>query len=244
MGRDARLARAKRRFVVRPLVRIARFVRWARPLVIFLVALTAARSSIADWHDVPTQSMEPTILAGDRIAVNKLAYGLKVPFTTTYLAHWDEPAANELVVFFDPVNGTRMVKRVIAGPGDRVELRRNRLLVNGEAVPAAPVTAAAIGADDLSDAPPHVFAREQVDGSVRTIMTQPARRARRSFSEVVVPAGHYFVMGDNRDNSGDSRVFGFVPRDRIVGRVTGVALSFDKDGGYRPRWGRFARGVK
>jgi signal peptidase I len=240
MKREARLARAKRRLVLRTV----KFVRWARPLVIFLIVLSAARSSIADWHDVPTQSMEPTILAGDRIAVNKLAYGLKVPFTTAHLVRWDEPAANEVVVFFDPVGEKRMVKRVIAGPGDRVELRRNRLFVNGRVVPIAPVTAAAIGADDLSDPPPHVFGRERVGSDVRTIMTQPARRSRRSFGEVRVPAGHYFVMGDNRDNSGDSRVFGFVALDRIVGRVTGVALSFDKDGGYRPRWRRFVRGVK
>src|SRR5450755_3383604 len=100
--------------------------------IVFIVVLFAAfRSAIADWNDVPTGSMIPTILEGDRIFVNKLAYDLKAPFTTTHLFTWANPNRGEVVVFFSPSDGVRLVKRVIAIPGDVVELRDNRLFLNG-----------------------------------------------------------------------------------------------------------------
>src|SRR6187200_2349564 len=96
--------------------------------------------AFADWNDVPTGSMEPTILPGDRILVNKLAYGLRVPFTHTWLARWDDPSAGEIVIFASPKDGTRLVKRVIAGPGDTIELRNNVLVINGVAQAYSPLT--------------------------------------------------------------------------------------------------------
>jgi signal peptidase I len=87
-------------------------------------------SAIADWNDVPTGSMNPTILAGDRIFVNKLAYDLRISFTTWRLAHWDNPRRGEIVVFFSPVDGTRLVKRVIGVPGDVIAMNGNRLYIN------------------------------------------------------------------------------------------------------------------
>jgi len=216
---------------------------WLRPLIIVVVILSALRSSLADWNDVPTQSMEPTILVGDRIAVNKLAYGLKVPFTTWHLAHWDAPQRGEIVVFYSPRDGERMVKRIIGVPGDEIALRDNRLYINGEPVVVEPSTAGEVDASDLTDAYPALFGMERLDDEAHPVMFQPARPAVRSFAPIRVPAGQYLLMGDNRDNSADSRFFGLVPRDRILGRVFGVAISLDKDGSYRPRWGRFFRGV-
>src|SRR4051794_2376136 len=105
---------------------------WVRPFATILLVLCAMRSSLADWNDVPTGSMRPTILEGDRIFVNKLAYDLKVPFTTLRLARWSEPARGEVVVFFSPANGDRLVKRVVGLPGDTVELRANQLWINGQ----------------------------------------------------------------------------------------------------------------
>jgi len=94
-----------------------------RPMLILALVLFCVRSSLADWNDVPTGSMKPTILEGDRVFVNKLAYGLKVPFTTWHLAEWANPKRGDIVVFFSPHDGTRLVKRVVALPGDVVELR-------------------------------------------------------------------------------------------------------------------------
>jgi signal peptidase I len=105
-----------------------------RPLVITVLIMFAVRSSLADWNDVPTGSMKPTILEGDRVFVNKLAYDLKVPFTTLHIAEWSAPHRGDIVVFYSPKDGTRLVKRTIGLPDDVVELRNNRLLINGEQV--------------------------------------------------------------------------------------------------------------
>jgi signal peptidase I len=102
--------------------------RETKALALTIIILTAVRSAIADWNDVPTGSMNPTIVQGDRVFVNKLAYDLKVPFTTWHLAQWSNPKRGDIVVFFSPVDGTRLVKRVIGLPGDKIELANDRLL--------------------------------------------------------------------------------------------------------------------
>jgi signal peptidase I len=185
------------------------------PLAIIVLVLTSFRSAIADWNIVPTGSMNPSIIEGDRIFVNKLAYGLKVPFTTWHLAHWDAPERGEIVVFNSPTDGTRLVKRVVGLPGDTIEMRNEILFINGERVNYQFVTPSTID--------------EQLDGRTHPILINPAVRAMRSFGPVKVPAEHYFMLGDNRDNSGDSRYVGFVPRDSIVGRSSRVVLSFDPE---------------
>jgi signal peptidase I len=103
-------------------------IRWW--LVIGLVVFSL-RSSLADWSDVPTGSMKPTILEGDRVFVNKLAYDLKVPFTTRHLAEWRNPHRGDIVVFYSPRDGQRLVKRVVGLPGDLIELRRDGLVQRG-----------------------------------------------------------------------------------------------------------------
>src|SRR5437588_10498638 len=112
-----------------------------RPLLVLALVLFSLRSSLADWNDVPTGSMKPTILEGDRVFVNKLAYDFKVPFTTWHLAQWDNPKRGDIVVFYSPHDGKRLVKRVIGLPGDVVELRRDRLLLNGNPVEYEPIDA-------------------------------------------------------------------------------------------------------
>src|SRR5262249_34269477 len=91
---------------------------WIRPCAVIAAVVFPFKSAIADWNWVPTGSMKPTILEGDLVFVNKLAYDLKVPFTLQRLAHWDDPVRGDIVVFFSPHDGTRLVKRVIALPGD------------------------------------------------------------------------------------------------------------------------------
>src|SRR5436190_3415308 len=111
---------------------VSAFRRHVVPFAFVTAVLLAARSSLADWNDVPTGSMNPTILEGDRVFINKLAYDLKVPFTTWHIAEWSQPQRGDVVVFFSPKDGQRLVKRVVALPGDTVELRDDVLLINGE----------------------------------------------------------------------------------------------------------------
>jgi signal peptidase I len=212
----------------------------AKSLLLIIIILTAVRSAIADWNDVPTGSMNPTIVQGDRVFVNKLAYDLKVPYTTWHLAQWSNPKRGDIVVFFSPVDGTRLVKRVVGLPGDKIELVNERLLINGlpsEYAPLATDTGRDVPADHDG---PRVYAREKADGMpMHPITMLPQRLALRSFAPITVPPGKYFMMGDNRDNSNDSRFWGTVDRSRIVGRATMVVMSLDRQHYFEPRWHRF-----
>lgn len=220
---------------------------WIKPVGMVVLIVATFRSAVADWNDVPSQSMEPTILVGDRIFVNKLAYDLKVPFTSWHLAEWGGPERGDIVVFFSPLDGQRLVKRVVGLPGDEIALTDNHLFINGQPVNYAPLTSSssggAIDTGDLTDPAPWAFAVESL-GDQHSVMVQPRRRANRTFAPIKVPNGQYFMLGDNRDNSGDSRVFGLVPRGRIMGKAIGLAFSLDTHDGYAPRWKRFFRGLE
>jgi signal peptidase I len=210
-----------------------------RPILIIALVVFCIRSSLADWNDVPSGSMRPTILEGDRVYVNKLAYDLKVPFTTWHLLEWANPRRGDIVVFYSPYDGKRLVKRVIGLPGDVVELRNDGLLLNGQPIHYTP-----FGANSLFDLPTmerasHLFAIEQLPGRSHAIAIWPTVPARRDFGPLTVPAGQYFMMGDNRDDSFDSRYYGPVDRKRILGRATMAVLSFDRTRLWRPRWHRF-----
>jgi len=212
---------------------------WVRPLAITIIVTSAARSAIADWNVVPSGSMNPNIISGDRILVNKLAYGLRVPFTNWMLMEWSEPARGEVVVFFGPDSGKRLVKRVVGLPGDTIRLWNNRLVINGEFIRYA-----------LDEDTPPIDSRgayrvyiEKLPGHAHPIMVASDMRPQQSFGPVTVPEDHYFVMGDNRDNSRDSRWFGFVPRGEIVGRSSTVIISLNPDNYYLPRSDRFFRSL-
>lgn len=211
---------------------------WLRGLLVVVLIVGSLRSAVADWNDVPTGSMKPTILEGDRIFVNKLAYDLKVPFTQLRLVRWSGPARGDIVVFRSPADGTRLVKRVVGLPGDTVALVNNRLLINGRPVRYEPI--AVTDFPDFRPGPlPRRVAVERLDARDHAVMVTQGIPARRSIEPLTVPSDHYFMLGDNRDESGDSRYFGCVPGDAIAGRAVAVAVSVDLDRGLRPRWRRF-----
>ncbi len=217
--------------------RLARVWReWLLPFLCVAVVLGSFRSACADWNDVPSGSMKPTILEGDRIFVNKLAYDLKVPFTTIHLAEWGDPRRGEVVVLWSPHDGKRLVKRVVGIPGDTIETRGGRLFVNGQAASYSPLQAQGLRLAGYSG-DEAVFLSESVEGVTHPIMS--AAGFTGDFPALTVPAGRYFLMGDHRDNSFDSRYWGFAERQRIIGRALGVALSVDPEHSYRPRWQRF-----
>jgi signal peptidase I len=201
-----------------------------------ILVISSLRSALADWNDVPTGSMKPTIEVGDRVVVNKLAYDLKIPFTTIEVVKWGDPKRGDIVVLFSPQDGVRLVKRVIAVPGDRLEMRENQLFINGEAASWKPV-----GLTNDVDQGTSYVVEETVDGRSHKVMFTPAISApdKRWIEPMVVPEGQYYVMGDNRDNSNDSRFIGMIERRRIVGRALAVAFSLDRKHWLMPRLGRF-----
>ena len=225
--------------VPKRLQRAARYLwrEWIKPLGVIALIVFPLKSALADWNWVPSGSMKPTILEGDLVFVNKLAYDLKVPFTLQRLAEWDNPARGDIVVFFSPHDETRLVKRVVAVPGDTIELRNNVLLLNGKAMEYEAVNAQAYAQEIYEDARA-IVAKEQGAQRSHLVMALPSRQAARTFAPVTVPPGQYFMMGDSRDNSFDSRFWGFVERKRIVGKAKGVLLSFDKNHHYVPRFRR------
>ena len=211
---------------------------WGYSILMALIVATSFKSVIADWNVVPTGSMKPTIVEGDRIFVNKLAYDLKIPYTTWHLAQWDNPRQGDIVVFYSPADGKRLVKRVVGTPGDTVEMANNQLIINGNKLNYAPEDSSLEGSP--SDQNPHQYRLIENLGNTRhPVMVTPLRPALRSFGPVTVPENHYFMMGDNRDNSADSRFFGFVDRKQIVGQATMVVISLDLQHHYQPRWNRF-----
>lgn len=216
---------------------------WVKPIFIVLMIVGSFRSAVADWNDVPTGSMKPTILEGERIFVNKLAYDLKLPFTRIHLAVWGEPQRGDIVVLFSPADGKRLVKRVVGVPGDRIAMDDEHLVINGTPVAyesIAPAQARQLIAESGGGS---AVTRECLDARPHPVLLQSVGSPARTFRPVLVPPGHYFVLGDNRDNSFDSRWFGFVPRDSIVGRATAVVVSVDIHNSWRPRWRRFLQAI-
>jgi signal peptidase I len=195
-------------------------------IVLFALVLFASRSSFADWYVVPTGSMLPTIVEGDRIFVDKMAYRLEVPFTDIEIMQTGEPKRGDIVVFNSEKAGNRLVKRLIGEPGDRIAMYQNRLVINGVEI-------------DYTDSESELTKTEHLDNVAHIVQFLPVAEARDNFAEVVVPQGHYLVLGDNRNNSADSRFYGFVPAIEIQGRAKKVLVSLNPENYYIPRTERF-----
>lgn len=218
-------------------MKAVRLLRENKRYILFLFAIFAFRSAVADWNPVPTASMRPTILEGDVVLVDRLAYDLKVPLTDIVLARLGDPQRGDIVTFSSPADGMRLIKRVVGVPGDVVEMRDNRLIVNGEEARYAELE---------RESPAHVGQRgiaavretETVAGSARVVQWLPGLASRSSFGPVTVPKDRYLMLGDNRDNSEDSRYIGFVPRGKLIARATRVLVSADIKDRWRPRLDR------
>ena len=144
----------------------------------------------------------------------------------------------DIVVFFSPHDGIRLVKRVIGLPGDTIELRNNQLVLNGAPVAYQPITEELLRYIPAAERKSRVFASEKLPGQTHTVGGYPTAPAPRNFAPIVVPPGEYFMMGDNRDDSFDSRFYGPVKREKIVDRATAVVLSLDKSNYWMLRWKR------
>ncbi len=212
---------------------------WRMTIFFIVFVLIPIKSSLADWNWVPSGSMKPTILEGDLVYVDKTAYGLRFPLTLHRLAKWSNPQRGDIVVCFSPEDGIRLVKRVIAVPGDRIEMKNNSLFLNGRPVSYTKVDSnyTEYLSGELKNR--SILAMEDLDGATHAVMSTPTVMAKRSFGPITIPDGHYFIMGDNRDGSKDSRSFGFVERKVIIGKARGIIVSFDITDKFQPRLKRF-----
>jgi signal peptidase I len=212
-------------------------------VVVALLLAVVVRAVVVQAYKIPSKSMLPTLLVGDHILVNKFLYGVKLPGTSYRLPAVRLPERGDVVVFVPPDDPNRdFIKRVVGLPGDTVEVRAKRVYVNG--TPSEQETHA-VHVDDR----PVVDIKEGPPGAVRECaFPRPGSDVYRDwFGPCAVPPGHYFVMGDNRDQSQDSRFWGYVPMSAIRGNAFVIYWSWDWNESLpiwrRVRWGRIGDGI-
>jgi signal peptidase I len=188
-----------------------------RTFIFFLLGIFCFRTAVADWSPIPSPSMEPTIHPGDVVLVNKTLLGPAVPFTESRLVALHQPSRGDIITFQAPHEDAVYIKRVIGIPGDRIRSEGLQVYVNGQPLPLEIVD------DGLKTG--ILVARETIDGRTHTIQLDLGYGIREISEELVVPEDGYFVMGDFRNNSEDSRFFGFVPQRSILGKATRIMVS-------------------
>ena len=221
---------------------MAHWIRHNRGFLLFLLGLGLLRTAIADWNPIPSASMRPTLLEGDVVLVDRTAYALKLPLTDIALVRLGEPARGDVVTFTSPTDGTRLIKRIVALPGDVVEMREEALFINGAKAGYSWQETGLEGTEGASTSVVH--ATERLAGRDHALQFLPQRPAMRSFGPIVVPAGQYFVLGDSRDDSADSRYIGFVPGKLLIGRAHHILASADITHSWAPRAARFGQRIE
>jgi len=195
-------------------------VEYSRSFFPVLAVVFVLRSFIAEPFQIPSSSMVPTLEVGDYILVNKFVYGIRLPVLRTKVLDLSSPRRGDVMVFFPPhLNKTYYIKRVIGLPGDVVSYRSKRLYVNGEPVPVEPLAVVPEGRSRYQ------LGLAELEGDTH-LQQVNLMRPGRDFTVTVKP-GHYFMMGDNRDNSSDSRVWGQVSERDIVGKAFAVWMHWD-----------------
>jgi len=224
---------------------MAKWIRNNRGFLLFLALFGLFRTAVADWNPIPSGSMRPTLLEGDVVLVNRLAFDLKLPLTNVVVAHLGEPRRGDIVTFSSPRDGLRLIKRLVALPGDTVEMRDKVLLVNGQAADYRPI--GMVVEHPAPGAAVQALRLYETSAS-RTHVVQwlhlPDGTQGDSFGPLAVPAGHYLMLGDNRDDSADSRYFGLVPRELLIGRAVAILVSADIQGNWAPRFARFGEALQ
>jgi len=216
-------------------------------LIAAFLIVFSIKSAVVEPFKIPSGSMIPTLFVGDHIFVNKLAYGLRVPLTDwfgngIYLTRWSQPKRGDIVVFRFPKNMTIFyIKRIVGVPGDEIELRDKFLYVNGNKVDRKPVAAELAENTFKALAEPERFSANNIemfyesvpsnDGTIREhmMMTDKNHYIGENQAKTRIPENSFFVMGDNRDFSNDSRFWGFVPAENITGRASMIWMSFWPD---------------
>lgn len=209
---------------------------YARSFFPVLLLVFVLRSFLYEPFRIPSGSLEPTLLTGDFILVNKFDYGVRLPVIHKKIMNVGEPKRGDIMVFRWPPNPSiDFIKRVIGLPGDRISYVNKVLTVNGEVVPQTDLKITT-AQDESGDKWQATEKEEDLLGVKHHIFIDP-RKSDKEYKDIVVPAGMYFVMGDNRDDSADSRYWGFVPEENIVGKAVLVWMSWDSPN-TKPRFNR------
>jgi signal peptidase I len=207
-------------------------VEYARSFFPILLIVLLVRSFLFEPFRIPSSSMMPTLLIGDFIFVNKYTYGLRLPVTNTRVLSIGEPARGDVVVFRLPADpGTNYIKRLVGLPGDSIRYINKQLFING-----VEVNRSASGRYQGEGQHGALLYREELGERGHDILLMPGQRSLEG--TFMVPDGHYFMMGDNRDNSRDSRYrgVGLIPEDKIVGKAVRIWMNWQIPG--MPRWSR------
>ncbi len=219
-----------------------KWLRENRGYIVFILLFAVFRTAIADWNPIPSGSMHPNLLEGDVVFVNRLAYNVKVPLTDIIVARLGEPRRGDIVTFSSPRDGTRLIKRVIALPGDRIEMRDKQLVINGKKADYH-LEAEALEALDAQTILPAIRLSEELNGERHLVQWLPDLTRATNFGPAMVPADSYLMLGDNRDNSADSRYIGFVPRQLLIGRAERILVSAAITENWMPRTERFGKSL-
>lgn len=218
------------------------WIRQNRNFLVFLLLFGLFRTAIADWNPIPSGSMRPNLLEGDVVFVNRLAYNVKIPLTDTVLARTADPQRGDIVTFSSPLDGVRLIKRLVAVPSDVVEMRAKVLIINGQAAryealdsvlePSGPVGVLMAT---------HV--KETTGQEQHQIQWLTGVGAKDNWGPMTIPPDQFLMLGDNRDNSADSRYIGLVPRQLLIGRAERILISADILEKWQPRFERFGRSL-
>ena len=201
-------------------------VEYAKSFFPVVLVVLLLRSFLVEPFRIPSGSMMPTLLIGDFILVNKFTYGVRLPVLNTKILENGSPERGDIVVFRFPKDPTvDYIKRVIGLPGDRIGYYRKQIYVNGNPMKQTPMGLYAGGSQGAGMEGESLFNEEL--GAVQHDILMRAGDPSAREGEFIVPAGHYFVMGDNRDNSNDSRFWGAVPEANLVGRAFFIWMSWD-----------------
>jgi len=238
--RQKRMDRAVQKSIEAPAEPV--MVEYARSLFPVLLVVLVFRSFLFEPFKIPSGSMIPTLLVGDFIVVNKFSYGVRLPVINKKIFGKGAPQRGDVVVFRYPKDpGVNFIKRAVGLPGDTITYRDKQLYINGEEVEkqnegnfkssdikcSTPARDAALFTENLGE----------VEHNLLLHTSRPSRNG-----QWVVPEGHYFMMGDNRDRSNDSRMWGFVPEENLLGRAVGIWLNFDFEKGCAD-WSRTGNSI-
>jgi signal peptidase I len=213
------------------------YVEYARAFFPVILIVFVIRSFLVEPFRIPSESMLPTLYVGDFILVNKFSYGVRLPVANSKVLGTDLPKRGEVAVFRFPGDPSiNYIKRVVGIPGDRILYKDKKLYVNGNPVEQADGRPYFFAPESNAHGQETLRLTESLDGTRHDILT--TNRPEVPLPEIVVPAGKYFVMGDNRDHSNDSRYWGFVPDGNLVGKAFLIWFSWDVAGHDKWFWER------
>lgn len=223
-------------------IKLPILIDYARSFFPILLLVFLFRAFVFEPFRIPSGSLEPTLLTGDFILVNKYDYGVRLPVIHQKIIKKDEPARGDILVFRWPPNPSiNFIKRVIGVPGDKISYINKELFVNGKKIPQSLLRQTVARGEE--GAQWEVLEKEEDFLGIKHHIYIDPKKSSQDYRDLIVPSGMFFVMGDNRDDSADSRFWGFVPEKNIVGKAVLVWMSWNNQD-YKVRWSRIGSLIK